>query len=248
MVLKSFETTSCKVIDFNVIKRSTLKTYHSTAVCFKLFKTKKCPFSWATVLNKYPLSSSFRNFLFQVSISSLQYFYLKKYLFYQEFEWLSHKNLPIPQTEGYFKNLSYFFSEEPMLFLLGLKWHLLEKAFCCVKTKSKSNSAVNPVEMLKEATINFCLFDESHFPNICTLEYVIMVCIEINFLRKRRKKNRSRQASISINSSVELSKIQFALWVSSTLIRLFEGSFFFFWSIWPPPSLCISRRIYLISI
>ena len=97
--------------------------------------------------------------------------------------------------------------------------------------------------MLKEATIYFCLFDESH--------YVIMECIEINWLCKHRKKNRGRQASISINSWVELSKIQFALWVSSALIRLLEGSF----SLgrgggggqFDPP-LQISRRTYLISV
>ena len=38
-----------------------------------------------------------------------------------------------------------------------------------VKTKSNSNFAVNLPEMLKEATIHFCLFDESHFSNIYTL-------------------------------------------------------------------------------
>ena len=69
--------------------------------------------------------------------------------------------MPISQTEGYFR-----FLEEPMLFVLALKWNLQEKAFSCVKTKSKSNFAVNPAEMLKEATIHFCVFDESHFSNI----------------------------------------------------------------------------------
>ena len=43
-----------------------------------------------------------------------------------------------------------------MLFLLDLKWNLLEIAFPGVKTKANSNFAVNLTEMLKEATIHFC--------------------------------------------------------------------------------------------
>ena len=34
---------------------------------------------------------------------------------------------------------------------------------------NKSNFALNPVEMVNEATIYFYLFDESHFSNICIL-------------------------------------------------------------------------------
>ena len=77
--------------------------------------------------------------------------------------------MPISQTEGYFKNLQYSFLEKPMIFLLALKWNLLEKTFSCVKTKTNSNFTVSLAEMLKEATIHFCLLDESHFSNICTL-------------------------------------------------------------------------------
>ena len=36
----------------------------------------------------------------------------------QNFHWLSHKSMTISQTEGYFKNPSYSFLEEPKLFLL----------------------------------------------------------------------------------------------------------------------------------
>ena len=43
------------------------------------------------------------------------------------FYWLSHKNLPISQTKGYFKNPYYRFLEEPMLLLLTLMWNLLGK-------------------------------------------------------------------------------------------------------------------------
>ena len=86
-----------------------------------------------------------------------------------------------------------------MLFLLGIKWNLLEKAFSCVMI-TDWNFAVNPVEKLTEATINLCLFDESQFSNIVAVE-----CIEINWLCKRRKKIRS-QASISINFCAELSE------------------------------------------
>ena len=35
--------------------------------------------------------------------------------------------------------------------------------------KTNSSFTVNLAEMLKEATIQFYLFDESHFSNICTL-------------------------------------------------------------------------------
>ena len=42
----------------------------------------------------------------------------------QNFQWLSHKNIPISQTEGYFKNSWYCFLGELMLFLLYLKWNL----------------------------------------------------------------------------------------------------------------------------
>ena len=56
-----------------------------------------------------------------------------------------------------------------MLFLFGSKLNLQEKAFFYVKTKTNSNFAVNLAEMLKEATIHFCLFGKSHFSNICTL-------------------------------------------------------------------------------
>ena len=34
------------------------------------------------------------------------------------------------------------------------------------KTKTNSNFAINLAEMLKEATIHFCLFGESHFANM----------------------------------------------------------------------------------
>ena len=50
--------------------------------------------------------------------------------------------MPISQTEGYFKNPYQHFLEEPMLFLLALKWNLQEKAFSSVKTKTNSNFTV----------------------------------------------------------------------------------------------------------
>ena len=68
--------------------------------------------------------------------------------------------------------------------------------------------------MLKEATIHFCPFYENHFWNICTLKYVTIKCIEINWLCKHRQKVRGSQVSISIIYCTELSKTQFSLWVS----------------------------------
>ena len=77
--------------------------------------------------------------------------------------------MPISQTKSYFKNPYYPFLEEAMLLLLNLKWNRSKKSFTCVKAQTNSNFAINLAEMLKEATINFFLFDESHFSNICTL-------------------------------------------------------------------------------
>ena len=53
-----------------------------------------------------------------------------------------------------------------MLFPLVLKRNVKEKVFCSVKTKPSPNFVVK----LKAATTRFyCLFDKSHFSNICTL-------------------------------------------------------------------------------
>ena len=41
-----------------------------------------------------------------------------------DFQWLSYKNMPISQTEGYFKNPQGRFLEEPIIFLFALKWNL----------------------------------------------------------------------------------------------------------------------------
>ena len=49
--------------------------------------------------------------------------------------------------------------------------------------------------MLKEATIHFCLFDES---------YMAMECIEMYWLCKYNKKVRRGQAAISMKSYTEL--------------------------------------------
>ena len=65
--------------------------------------------------------------------------------------------------------------------------------------------------MLKEATIYFCPFDELHFSNIYILKYGTIKCVETNRLRKYRKKIRSSQTSILINSCAEFSKTQFSL-------------------------------------
>ena len=81
--------------------------------------------------------------------------------------------------------------------------------------------------MLKETTIHFYLFDESHFSNIFShfsitffitffiqLDYETIKYVEVNWLCKNRKKVRRSQASISTNSRAELSKTKFSLRVS----------------------------------
>ena len=54
--------------------------------------------------------------------------------------------MPISQTEGYFENPLHRFLEEPMLFLLALKWNLSEKAFSSAKTKTNPGFAVKLAE------------------------------------------------------------------------------------------------------
>ena len=47
--------------------------------------------------------------------------------------------MPISETEGYFENPLYRFLVVNIVFLLALKWKLLEKAFSNVKTKTNSS-------------------------------------------------------------------------------------------------------------
>ena len=53
--------------------------------------------------------------------------------------------MSISQTEGYFENPWYRCLEEPMVFLLALKWKL-RKTFSNVKTKTNSGFAVKVTE------------------------------------------------------------------------------------------------------
>ena len=46
--------------------------------------------------------------------------------------------------KGYFENTIFF--KEPILFLVILKWNLLEKSFSCVKKKINPNFAVKHAE------------------------------------------------------------------------------------------------------
>ena len=72
--------------------------------------------------------------------------------------------MPISQTEDYFKSPGTYGPSVSFKVL-----NLQEEAFSCVKTKTNPNFGVNLAEMLKETMAYFCLFDESHFSNICTL-------------------------------------------------------------------------------
>ena len=113
---------------------------------------------------------------------------------------------------------STVFRRTYMLFLLALRWNLQGKGFSCIKTKPNSNFTINLAETLKKTAIHFCLFYESHFSSICTLEYVTVESIEINWLCKHRKKLRSIQASFSINSCSQSSKTQSSLSIVKVII------------------------------
>ena len=62
----------------------------------------------------------------------------------------------------------------------------------------------------KEQPFIFCLFDKPPFSNICSFWNGTMKSVELNWLCKHMKNVRSSQASISINSFTELSKMQFS--------------------------------------
>ena len=72
----------------------------------------------------------------------------------QNFQWLSHKNKPISQTESYFEIPKYRFLENHVL-SAGFKIKPLRKCVSCVKIKTNLNFAV--------------IVDEPPFLNICTL-------------------------------------------------------------------------------
>ena len=61
--------------------------------------------------------------------------------------------------------------------------------FSFANKKSNSNFAVNLAKMLKEATIHCFLFDESHFSNIYTLNYVTVSYTEINCVNIGKSSN-----------------------------------------------------------
>ena len=110
--------------------------------------------------------------------------------------------------------ISFFVVFFYMLCLLALKRNLWEKALSIVKTKINSNFAITLLKRWKKLPFSSVECDESHSSNICTLWYVTCECIDIHWVRKHRKKVRCSKASISINSSNELSKMQFFLWLS----------------------------------
>ena len=88
--------------------------------------------------------------------------------------------------------------KEPMLFLLALKW----KSIFCVKLKT--NSCREPCWNAEQSNHSFL---SNWWIAFFKLMYSLIMWqyIEINWLYKRRKKVRSSQACISINSCTELS-------------------------------------------
>ena len=95
--------------------------------------------------------------------------------------------MQISQMEGSFEN--------PMLFLLALKWNLYEKAFPCIKTKTNFcskpcwNAEISNYLFISNWWITFF----KHLYSLIMWQY-----IEINWLCKHRKKIMSSQTSISI--------------------------------------------------
>ena len=68
-----------------------------------------------------------------------------------------------------------WFLEEPALFLLDLKWNLLE-AFSCVKAKTNSNFTVN---LAARSSYLFSVYLKDRLSQISVIFNVIMECIEL---------------------------------------------------------------------
>ena len=81
--------------------------------------------------------------------------------------------MPVFQTEGYFENSLWRFLEEPVLFLLVLN----RKSVLRQKDNSQLKFCRN---ICRKEPFIFCIFDESRFSNIYTLQCVTIECIELN--------------------------------------------------------------------
>ena len=104
----------------------------------------------------------------------------------QNFHWLSYKNMPISQMEGFFWKFLVLLFKKIMFFLLALKSNLLEKTFPSVKTKTNSNFAVKLAERINHSFL--LLFNGSNFSNICTLNtwwWNVLYLIDCVNIRKR---------------------------------------------------------------
>ena len=105
----------------------------------------------------------------------------------------------------FWKSLVLFFRITYVL-SVGFKIAPLGKSvFLCWDIKT---TQILPENLLKAAIVYILSFDLLTFSNICTVTYVTVECVELNWLCNHVKKVRSRQASISINSCAELSKTQ----------------------------------------
>ena len=82
---------------------------------------------------------------------------------------------------------SNFFLKEPMLFLLALKWNLLDKAFACVKPKTSSNFAV---KFLKGAT--FCLMNHLIQTSVLFIMWQWNVSNSIDFVKICKRSEAAR--------------------------------------------------------
>ena len=99
--------------------------------------------------------------------------------------------------------------------------------------------------MLIGATIHFyCLSDESHFSNICTLLYVIIECTKLNWLCKHMKMVRSSQVAIIVLNWVKQS---FSLWVSLKFIKVSLKYLFIVYNNLDNVSLKISPCFFMIN-
>ena len=121
--------------------------------------------------------------------------------------------------------------KEPMLFLLTLKWNLYEKPFSCVKTKTNfcGKPCWNADRSHCSFLSNWWIAFFKHLYSLIMWQYNIQKLTD-------RKKVRSSQACISINSCTELCKVQFSLWVSLSQSRCSLETKNFLRGLCPPKS------------
>ena len=125
----------------------------------EMLRFQSCSLDWKTVLQFFEKIFVFRKICLKVKLlKTFKIFSDCRIKACRSFKWSAILKIP-----------SIVFQKNLYALYVEFKIKPLKRAFLGVKTKINWNFAVSHAEMLKEATIHFCLFDEPHFSNIFTL-------------------------------------------------------------------------------